>query len=106
MRELTRSMIRFSWVMPLLGMDQVVSLVIPGKGRGALDSATATLDALAEVASQQMGPRLRELYEQGDELQRRVVHGMFGMLGMGNGDGESKAEPWRPVSSKEGEYEA
>lgn len=81
MRELTRSMIRFSWAMPLLGLDQMARLVIPGEGRGPLESATETFDALSDVASRQMGRRLRDLYEQGDELQSRMVDAMFGIFG-------------------------
>ena len=95
MRELTRSMIRFSWAMPLLGMNQMAKLVSPGEGRGPLESTTESLEALASTAYEQMGPRLRELYEQGDDLQRRLVDAMFGVLDRGSGQA-GEAGAWRP----------
>ncbi len=83
MRELTRSMLRFSWAMPMLGLDQMVKLVKPGEGQRPLEAATETFDALAEEAERHMGPQLRKLYEQGDQLQRRVVDAAFSAVDAG-----------------------
>lgn len=91
MRELTRSMIRFSWAMPLLGMNQMANLV-PGVSRRPLDSTTETFDALSEVAVDQMGPTLRDLYEQGDRVGRWMVDAMFGVF---DGGERKKDEPAR-----------
>lgn len=112
MRELTRSMIRLSWALPLLGMDQMASLVMPGGRRRPLESSAETFDRLAEAASSQMAPGLRDLYEQGDRLQRRVVDALFDVLGMGGSGGAgawsdparrraegSRDLPLRPVAS-------
>lgn len=85
MRELTRSMIRLSWAMPLLGMNQVVRLVSPPDRSRPLDPATETFESLADVAYRQLGPRLRDVYEQGDRLQGRIVDTVFGLLSQGSG---------------------
>ncbi|MCH9651599.1 MAG: hypothetical protein K0U98_25460 [Deltaproteobacteria bacterium] len=79
MRELTRSMMRISLAMPLLGMNQMANLVSSG-GRPPLEPIAETFDALSEVAQNQMTPRLRDLYDQGDRLQRQVLDRVFGLL--------------------------
>lgn len=98
MRELTRSMIRFTWAMPLLGVNQVASLVTPENRRRPLDGPTETFDALAEVAVGQMSPGLRNLYDQGEQIQRRVVDAFFGVFGETVGatfESTLSAVPWR-----------
>ena len=96
MRELTRSMIRFTWSMPLLGVNQLASLVVPSEGQSRLDSAAETLDALAEVAYRQMGPSMQDLYSQGDRLQHWIVDAMFGILETDSDTGQA-SEAWRPA---------
>lgn len=95
MRELTRSMIRFSWAMPLLGVNQMANLVTPGKNEGLLEPISASFEALSDAAYGQMSPRLRDLYDQGDRLQSRVVDAVFGVFGSG-GDGGGEKRDWKP----------
>ncbi len=98
MRELTRSMIRFSWAMPLLGVNQLTKLMYPDDWRRPLDSTNTTLEALSEAAYQQMGPRLQGFYDQGDQLQQRIVDAVFGAVGVG-AESVAVSPPPPPVPS-------
>lgn len=90
MRELTQSMIRLSWSLPLLAAGQAVELVTPGGDRRPLDRAAETLDALSETAYRQMSPRWRDLYQRGDRLQRRSLDGLLGTLDRFSGRGDDR----------------
>lgn len=76
MQELTRSLIRFSWAMPLLGLSQMTGLFAPGSRRPVVETAE-TLEALSRTAYSQMEPGLQDLYNRGDRLQRRVTDAVF-----------------------------
>lgn len=71
MRELTKSMLRMSWAMPLFGIKQMMSLSVPT--RANQESATRAFDAISEAAQRQLGGAFQEVYKAGDGLQRGMV---------------------------------
>lgn len=80
MRELTQSMIRFSWAMPLLGVDMMSNLLAFGDGRNPLEATAHTLDAMSTAAQQQLGPELLRAYDAGVRVQDDVVDAMFRLI--------------------------
>jgi len=66
MRDLTKSMVRFSWAMTMLGVRQATMLV-----RDRRDNTL--LDAVSHAAETQMSGVVRTLYRTGDHLQSAAV---------------------------------
>ncbi len=66
MRDLTRSLFRFSWAMSMLGARQAANLVTP---RSGWDRSVETFDAISRAAAEQMGETLRGFYKAGDRFQ-------------------------------------
>lgn len=74
MRDLAKSMMRFSWSLSLFGYEQMSSLLRPREGLGR---AAAALDAVARSAAEQLGPATRTTCQAGDDLQRGMVDLVF-----------------------------
>ena len=70
MRDLARSMFRFSWAMSVLGARQMAHLLSPGEG---WDRSADSLDAVSDAASKEMGDTLEGYYKAGDRLQSGMV---------------------------------
>lgn len=87
MRELTKSMVSFSWAISLFGVKQMTNLLTPQ----SFGQAAASFNEVTRAAEQQLGGPFRSLYQAGDGLQRAVVNTMLGVLGI---DG-----PWNPVGA-------
>ncbi len=75
MRELTKSMLRLSWAMPLFGIRQLASLSLPTQTNR--DRAAQGFDALTGAAERELGGAFGSLYETGDRLQSGIVDAMF-----------------------------
>lgn len=75
MRDLTKSMLRFSWAMPLFGMNQLTNLSLPT--RSNQDKVVDALDAVSDAARDELGSGLADLYDTGDRVQRGVVELTF-----------------------------
>lgn len=86
MRELTKSMISFSWAMSMYGMRQMAELMAP---QGGWDRAAASLDAVTRAAADQLGSVTGRLFRAGDDLQRGMVDATFSMVDPGQGPGEA-----------------
>ncbi len=78
MRELTKSMLRMSWALPLFGVRQLTHLMLPNEGNQG--EATQALDAVSAAAQRELGGALGGLYDTGDRLQRGVVDVVFGVM--------------------------
>jgi hypothetical protein len=81
MRELTKSMLSFSWAFSLLGIKQAVSLVTPGSrspGTGNI------LDPVTESAVAQLDESLKGIFRSGDNIQSKMVDMMLGMANPAN----------------------
>lgn len=73
MREFTKSVFSFSWVMSLFGVQQTVNLLSPAKAVEAFDSVTkATADQFTDV--------LKTTFNAGEKLQRTAVDLTLGMF--------------------------
>ena len=83
MRELTKSMFRFTWAMPLFGLRQMTNLAMPADPRRPTAKAAEAFDSLSAVAQDQLGGTLRSAFDAGDSLQRGMVDVMFSIVGMG-----------------------
>lgn len=92
MREMTKSMMSFSWAMSLFGLRQMTCMLMPQSWR----SATSSFDAVTRSTEDQLGSTTDSLFRAGDSLQRGLVDLMFGMftLGLGgrNGSGNGRRD--------------
>jgi hypothetical protein len=77
MRDLTKSMLSFSWGMSVFGLRQMADLLMPQ----SWGSAASRFDAVTQNASGQLGSWSQSMFKAGDNLQRGMVDMMFGMLG-------------------------
>lgn len=73
MLELTKSMMRFSWAMSLLGVRQMANLINPSDG---WDDAKDAMNAVSSTASEQMGDTVKSFYKAGDRFQSEMLDNM------------------------------
>lgn len=71
MRDLTQSMLRFSWAMSLFGVQQMANLLSPSRAAKAFED-------VAQAAEGELGQTLRGAYRAGDAAQRNMVDRAFG----------------------------
>ena len=83
MRELTKSILSFSWAMPLYGMRQMLNMSFPRDMSRPFDQATEGFESVTDVARDQMGATLKGLFDAGDRLQRGLVDLMFSFIPSG-----------------------
>jgi hypothetical protein len=79
MREMTKSMMSFSWAMSLFGLRQMTCMLMPQSWRGA----TSSFDAVTRCSEDQLGSTTDSLFRAGDNLQRGLVDLMFSMFTFG-----------------------
>jgi len=72
-RDLTKSMLSFSWGMSLFGVTQLINSMTPEKATGAFNAVTRATEA-------QLSDMLKGAFKAGDQLQRNMVDMTFGML--------------------------
>ena len=72
-RDLTKSMISFSWAMSLFGTKQLVNVLMPEK-------ATTAFDAVTRATEEQLGDVLKGAFRAGDQLQKGMVDMTFSLL--------------------------
>jgi len=77
MRELTKSMLSFSWAMPLYGMKQMLNLSFPRDMSRPFGEATDGFNAVTGAAREQLGATLKSLFDAGDQVQRGLVDVAF-----------------------------
>jgi hypothetical protein len=80
MRELTKSMLSFSWAMPLFGMRQMMSMTMPQDASRPWGHAEDGFDAVTGVAQRQLDGAWASAWKTGDQLQRQMVDLMFGVF--------------------------
>ena len=73
LRDLTKSMLSFSWGMSLFGAKQLVNSLTPEK-------ATAAFDAVTRATEAQFGDAFKGAFRVGDRLQRNMVDMTFSVL--------------------------
>lgn len=83
MRELTKSILSFSWAMPLYGMRQMLNLSFPRDMSRPFDQAAEGFESVTEAARDQMGATIKGLFDAGDRIQRGMVDLMFSFIPSG-----------------------
>jgi hypothetical protein len=76
MRELSKSVLSFSWALSLLGIKQAISLVTPGRNA----SPGNILDPITDTAVGQLDESMKGIFRSGDTMQSKMVDMMFGMF--------------------------
>lgn len=71
MRDLTQSMLRFSWAMSLFGVQQMANLLTPSRAAKAFED-------VARAAEGELGQALRQTFRAGDAAQRNIVDRALG----------------------------
>jgi hypothetical protein len=72
-RDLTKSMLSFSWGMSLFGAKQLANILMPEK-------ATAAFNAVTQATEEQLGDGLKGVFRAGDQLQKGMVDLSFSFL--------------------------
>jgi len=74
-RELTKSVLSFTWSMSVFGLSQAANLLAPRR-------ATSAFDDVTRRAEEQLGSFTRSIFNTGDRLQRGLVDLTFSSLGL------------------------
>ena len=101
MRDLARSMMRFSWTMSLFGVRQAVNLV-SWRGGTPGARAVAAFDEVSDTTEMQLEGPVRGLYRAGERLQSSLLDLGFGALATGRRrtDDDPVAADDRPLDSR------
>jgi hypothetical protein len=81
-RDLTKSMLSFSWAMSLFGVEQLANTLIPQTPSQPNHRATTAFNAVTQVTEEQLSGVFKGAFRAGDQLQRGMVDLMFGMLSL------------------------
>ena len=79
-RDLTKSMVSFSWAMSLFGTKQIANLMTPQSPGQPGHQATTAFDAVTQTTEAQLGEVLQGAFRTGDQLQRGAVDLMSGLI--------------------------
>jgi hypothetical protein len=81
-RDLTKSMLSFSWAMSLFGVEQLAHILIPQSPSQPTHRATTAFNAVTQATEEQLGGVLKGAFKAGDQLQRGMVDVMLGFLSL------------------------
>ena len=81
-RDLTKSMLSFSWAISLFGAEQLTNLVIPQTPSQPNHRATTAFNAVTQATEEQLSGVFKGVFRAGDQLQRGMVDLMVGMLSL------------------------
>jgi hypothetical protein len=87
MRDLTKSMMSFSWAISMFSMRQMAGMLSPQTMR----SAAEAFDAVARCTREQLDPTTQSMFQTGDRLQRGIVDFFFGIVDRANPGARSAA---------------
>lgn len=89
MRELTKSMMRFSWAMGVFGMDQLSTLISKDEDdeESQETKVTTSFDEVSDTTGSRMSSRAKNLYESGEKFQTEMVDLVFDFF---------SADSWSP----------
>ena len=88
MRELTKSALRFSWSMSLLGVKGMTDLLSFRKKTTDNGGLQSVFDSATRCAVDKLGDTWRDLFRTSDQLQQGIVDAMFRVItldGLGSG---------------------
>jgi hypothetical protein len=81
-RDLTKSMLSFSWAMSLFGVEQLTNTLRPQKPSQPTHRATAAFNAVTQATEAQLDNVLKSVFKAGDTLQRGLVDLTFSCLSL------------------------
>jgi hypothetical protein len=81
-RDLTKSMLSFSWAVSLFGVQQLTNTLLPQKPSQPTHRAAAAFSAVTRATEEQLDNVLKGVFKAGDTLQRGMVELMFGCLSL------------------------
>jgi hypothetical protein len=81
-RDLTKSMLSFSWAMSLFGVNQLTNTLIPQTPSQPNHRATTAFNTVTQATEEQLGSTLKGVFKAGDQLQKGMVDLMFGFLSL------------------------
>jgi hypothetical protein len=93
LRDLTRSMLSFTWAMSVFGLAQAGNLLSPRRAAAAFDQVTRN-------TADQLGAVTRPAFNVGDNLQRGLVDLAFSVFGL-DGSGCSSCSPRRQQTPRQ-----
>lgn len=82
MRELTKSMLSYTWAMSVFGVQQMVNLLTPGDG-DLWGKAAHAFDNVTDATTKTFGGAMTQTFKFGDSLQHGMIDIMFGGLTLG-----------------------
>lgn len=80
MRELTKSMVGFSWAVGLFGFQQLSKMMQTGAEPSEVTAAQ--LDDVSRAAQRHLDGQFSQQFQAGDEWQRRVIDALFDAAAM------------------------
>ena len=81
-RDLTKSMVSFSWGMSLFGVEQVVNTLTPQSPGQPTHKTTAAFQAVTQAVEGQLDGVLKGAFHAGDQMQRGMVDAMSNVLSL------------------------
>lgn len=79
-RDLTKSLLSFSWGMSLFGVQQAANLLTPQSPGQPTHTTTAAFSAVTQTTAEQLGDALKGVFKAGDQLQKGMVGLAFSFL--------------------------
>jgi hypothetical protein len=86
MRELTKSMMSYSWAMSLFGVQQMVNLLTPMSGSDPTGKTVQAFANVTDATTKVLDGSLKEAFKMGDSLQKDMLDFMFGGILAGGFD--------------------
>ena len=77
MRDLAKSLFRFSWAMSLFGIEQMGNVMFPSRSGDREDRVKGALDDVAGATEGAFSERTKSVFESGDKLQGEMVDAVF-----------------------------
>ena len=81
-RDVTKSVISFSWAMSLFGVKQLTNLASPQSPAQTAHKAAVAFDAVTATTENQLGDVLKGAFQAGDQLQKGMVDLTLGIFSL------------------------
>jgi hypothetical protein len=79
MRDLTKSMMSFSWAMSMFGLKQALAMLNPQ----SMGNTASSFEEVTRATESQLGSLTRSTFQAGDRLQRGMIDMAFSLFGWG-----------------------
>jgi hypothetical protein len=79
-RELTKSMMSYTWAISVFGVQQMVNLIAPGQGGDQNGKTSEALNNVTQATADTFDNTLKAAFRAGDNFQSGMVDLMFGGL--------------------------